>query len=84
MKLNKIMFGVFLTLSCMSVSAFTSQGMQSEDLRSNKEFIATCPSEYLTYIDKSEGGPGAYCACPDENISYIDKHEGGPGFYCAK
>jgi hypothetical protein len=57
---------------------------KEEDLRASKSFVASCPLDYLTYFDKHEGGPGAYCQCPDENVSYIDKAEGGPGWYCAK
>lgn len=58
------------------------KGTFKNDVRASIEFIRTCPEQFITYIDKNEGGPGAYCACPDDNISYIDKHEGGPGFYC--
>ncbi|RYZ64845.1 MAG: hypothetical protein EOP09_15285 [Proteobacteria bacterium] len=55
-----------------------------KDVRANDDFVATCPEQFLTYIDKSEGGPGAYCACPEENIGYIDIHEGGQGFFCSE
>ena len=65
-------------------SGAASKKVESQDLRANPDFVATCPEQYLTYFDKSEGGPGAYSQCPDENISYIDKSEGGPGFYCAE
>lgn len=90
MKKQIVLMTLFIGLSA-SASAFASSsvaGSASEtnppqDLRSSSDFVATCPEQYLTYIDKSEGGPGAYCACPDENITYIDKSEGGPGFYCA-
>lgn len=80
-------------LSLLSLLAFSLfgaavasavEGEQAEDLRMNEEFVATCPEEFLTYLDRSEGGPGAFCACPDESVSYLDKAEGGPGFYCAK
>jgi hypothetical protein len=57
---------------------------EEKDLRASKSFVESCPLDYLTYFDKHEGGPGAYCQCPDENVSYIDKAEGGPGWYCAK
>jgi hypothetical protein len=52
------------------------------DIRSDKDFVEACPPQYLTYLDKKEGGPGAYCNCPEANISYIDKSEGGPGAIC--
>jgi len=79
--MKKLTLGILITLSCLS-TLNASASEQSQDLKSSKEFVATCPEQYLTYIDKSEGGPGAYCACSDENISYLDKAEGGPGFYC--
>lgn len=80
--MKKMTLGILIAFSCLSASATESK--PSEDLRSSEEFVATCPEQFLTYIDKAEGGPGAYCACPEENISYIDKTEGGPGVYCAQ
>jgi hypothetical protein len=74
----------FILLFILSTSfACASSNIDTQELRSSKSFIATCPEQYLTYIDKSEGGPGIYCACPEENINYLDKSEGGPGFYCS-
>jgi hypothetical protein len=80
-------FTLLINLMAMTSYAATqstepSVTKEQQDIRSDKDFVATCPEQYLTYIDKSEGGPGAYCACPDDKISYIDKSEGGPGFYC--
>lgn len=80
--MKKLTLGILIMLSQLNV--FASETNLSQDLKSSSDFVATCPEQYLTYIDKSEGGPGAYCACPDENITYIDKSEGGPGFYCAQ
>jgi hypothetical protein len=68
---------------CLSLQATAAQ-RDKTDVRAEPDFIATCPEKYLTYYDKSEGGPGPYCACPDEKMSYIDKVEGGPGLYCAE
>lgn len=70
------------TLLLVFSTVVLANGKQSEDIRTMKSFVETCPEQYLTYIDKSEGGPGAYCNCPDENIRYIDKSEGGVGFIC--
>jgi hypothetical protein len=69
---------LMIIFACVSLNANAES-----DIRAQKGFVATCPEKYLTYIDKAEGGPGAYCNCPDTKISYIDKAEGGPGFYCA-
>lgn len=80
---NIFLNGLFVGLFLIATNAHAEEA-KGEDIRANKDFIATCPEKFLTYIDKSEGGPGAYCACPDENISYVDKSEGGPGFYCAQ
>jgi hypothetical protein len=56
---------LFLAASCSSFSPDNkapSRSMASkEDLLSSKKFVATCPEQYLTYYDKSEGGPGSYC-----------------------
>ncbi len=79
--MKNILFTI-LFIASFSLSASASNERQ-KDIRASKSFVATCPEEYLTYIDKSEGGPGAYCACPEEQISYLDKAEGGPGFYCS-
>ena len=75
----------FFLLSLLITTSFAhaSDSKNEQDLRSSKSFVASCPEQYLTYLDKSEGGPGAYCACPEEKISYLDKSEGGPGFYCS-
>lgn len=67
-----------LMLSIASLSALADNGTNSV-LKSTKEFIETCPQEYLT---SNPEGTGPFCNCPDENIAYIDKAEGGPGFYC--
>lgn len=49
--MKKLTLGILLTLTCLStVSASAS------------EPVATCPAQHLTYIDKSEGGPGFYCS----------------------
>lgn len=74
----------FLLISCALIaSVHASDKKEEKDVRASKSFVKTCPEQYLTYIDKSEGGPGAYCACPDDKIDYLDKSEGGPGFFCS-
>ena len=71
-----------IAASCFVSVMASAHQMRHEDIRSNKDFVATCPEKYLTYIDRGEGGPGPYCACPQHSITYIDKAEGGPGFIC--
>lgn len=60
-----------------------SSERNKKDLRSAKSFISSCPVEFFMYVDRAEGGAGAYCACPEENISYLDYAEGGKGFFCS-
>lgn len=72
---------ILIVLAC---SFSIASAKENKDVRTLQSFIDTCPEKFLTYIDKSEGGPGAYCACPEENINYLDKSEGGPGFYCSE
>jgi hypothetical protein len=71
---------VLATVIGSSAMVYAQSG--SGDLRSSAKFVETCPDEYLSYIDKSEGGSGAYCNCPENQISYLDKSEGGPGAIC--
>lgn len=70
-----------VTFLALSISAHAKTKIV-EDIRASQSFIDTCPEKYLTYMDKSEGGPGAYCACPDDQITYLDKSEGGAGALC--
>jgi hypothetical protein len=74
-----------LTLSCHAFADANENGaVNHDDIRASKSFVATCPQEFLIYLDKAEGGPGAYCNCPETNMNYLDKAEGGPGFFCSK
>mgnify|MGYP000866556321 CR=1 FL=1 len=70
-----------VTFLALSISAHAKTKIV-HDIRASQSFLDTCPEKYLTYMDKSEGGPGAYCACPEDQISYLDKSEGGTGAYC--
>jgi hypothetical protein len=80
MKLFKLYF--LLSILTVNAQAADLKPEVEPDFRAQESFVETCPEQFLTYIDKAEGGPGAYCACPDENVTYIDKSEGGPGLVC--
>lgn len=81
----KTIIKCLLIASCLSATAYAKE---KKDIHTDDNVLASCPEEYLTYYDKSEGGPGAYCACPEDSIRYkedlsqILKSLSGSGFYC--
>lgn len=90
------MKGLLLTILVFSssLSAFaqfaeekqqqSQQEMTLQDLRENKAFVETCPTVFLTTVQKSEKVSVLTCNCPEDHIGYIDISEGGPGPYCSE